>query len=309
MKTTNESLTPRDFFARTDVKAKFQEMLGKRASAFITSVLQVVASNDLLKEADVMTIYNSAAVAATLDLPINNQLGFAYIAPYKIEIPGTSKIKVVAQFMIGYKGYIQLSLRSNQFQTISVRPICDGQLIENNSFDGYYFDWSAKKTDIKIGYASYFKLLNGFEKILYMSINELINHGKRYSQTYKSNKGFWVNNPEAAYKKTVIRLLLSGYAPLSIEMQRALITDQSVINNPDPDNLDVTYIDNQVEEKEDAEVKRRRLLLEDKQNEIEQCTSLQQLKAIVNIPDELADFWQNKYFQIEQTVDNKKPDI
>ena len=307
MKTTNESLTPRDFFARTDVKAKFQEMLGKRASAFITSVLQVVASNDLLKEADVMTIYNSAAVAATLDLPLNNQLGFAYIIPFKTKIPGTSETRVVAQFMVGYKGFIQLAQRSGQFRTISARPIFEGQMIEDNSFDGFHFDWSKKKSDIIIGYAAYFKLLNGFEKTLYMSIYELKKHGKRYSQTFKFDKGLWKDDPEVMYMKTVIKLLLSKFALLSIEMQRAIITDQSVIN--DAENMDVTYIDNQVEEKEDAEVKRRHLLLEDKRKEIEQCTSLQQLKAIVNIPDELADIWQNKYFQIEQTVDNKKPDI
>src|SRR6478752_1459930 len=102
-----QQLTTKSLFERPDVKTKFQEILGKRSSSFITSVLQIVASNDLLKKAEPNSIYHSAAVAATLDLPLNNNLGFAYIIPFN----DTKNNKVIAQFQIGYKGFIQLAQR------------------------------------------------------------------------------------------------------------------------------------------------------------------------------------------------------
>ena len=123
------ALTTKSLFARDDVKAKFQEMLGKRATSFITSVLQIVASNDLLAKADPTSVYQSAAVAATLDLPLNNNLGFAYIVPYNQKQKDGS-YKTVAQFQLGYKGFIQLAQRSGQFKTISATPVYEGQLIE-----------------------------------------------------------------------------------------------------------------------------------------------------------------------------------
>src|SRR4051812_35768775 len=94
-----EKLTLKKLFDRTDVRSKFEEMLGKRASSFITSVLQAAASNDMLKDADPLSIYNAASVAATLDLPINNSLSFSYIVPFK----DTKNNRTLAQFIIGYR--------------------------------------------------------------------------------------------------------------------------------------------------------------------------------------------------------------
>jgi recombination protein RecT len=229
---TVDKFPVKSFFAQEGVRKKFDELLGKRSSSFMTSVLQIVASNSMLQNADPASIFNAACVAATLDLPINNSLGFAYIIPF-----GKS-----AQFQLGYKGFIQLAQRSGQFQTISAAPIYEGQLVEQDPLRGFRFDFSVEKKGAPIGYAAFFKLLNGFEKTLYMSTEELKQHGMKFSQTYKKGFGLWKDDFESMALKTVLKLLLSKFAPLSVEMQTATIVDQSVVN--DADTLDITYADN-----------------------------------------------------------------
>ena len=235
-------LTAKALFNKDEVKQKFQELLGKRASSFMTSVLQIVASNALLAKADPSSIYHAAAVAATLDLPLNNNLGFAYIVPYNQKQPDGS-YKQVAQFQMGYKGFIQLAQRSGQFKTISVAPIYEGQLIEEDPLTGFVFDFKQKKSDKIIGFASYFRLLNGFEKALYATSEDLKKHGLKYSQTFRKGYGLWKDDFDAMAAKTVLKALLSKYAPLSIEMQRAVVVDQAIIN--DTEATDITYADNE----------------------------------------------------------------
>ena len=231
-------LATRDFFQREDVVQKFQELLGKRASSFLTSVLSVVSQNDLLAKADPKTVYMAALTSATLDLPINQNLGFAYIVPYK-----NRNWVHEAQFQMGYKGFIQLALRSGQFLTISATPVYEGQLIEENPLTGYVFDRKAKKSDVVVGYASYFKLLNGFEKTFYMTKSEIERHANLYSANYKKyQSGLWKDKFDEMATKTVIKLLLSKFAPLSVEMQKAVIADQGVLQDENFDEVD--YPDN-----------------------------------------------------------------
>lgn len=258
-------ITTKELFQKDEVKNKFKELLGKRATSFMTSVLQIVSSNDLLVNADPTSVYQAAAVAATLDLPLNNNLGFAYIVPYNAKQKDGS-YKQVAQFQLGYKGFLQLALRSGQFLAINETPIYEGQIKSNNPLTGIEFDFTAKKSDLIIGYAAYFKLLNGFEKTLFMTIDELKKHGKNYSQTYKKGFGLWNDNFDAMARKTVIKLLLSKGAPLSVEMQKAVITDQAVIN--DADTLDVDYSDNDMV-KVDKEAERMQLMVKDCKTEDE----------------------------------------
>lgn len=235
------NLAPKEYFSQQKVQDKFKEILGKRAPQFITSVLQIVASNDLLKTADPLSIYQSAILSATLDLPLNNSLGFAYIVPYKKrQKDGT--YKVMAQFQMGYKAFIQLAYRSGQFMTISSSRIYEGQIAEANPLTGYKFDFNSKTSDKVIGYAAYFKLINGGENTLYMSVEELTTHAKKFSQTFANGKGLWKDDFDAMASKTVLKLLLSKFAPLSIEMQKAVITDQSVVIDAETD--EVMYIDN-----------------------------------------------------------------
>lgn len=281
MDTPTTQLTVKNLFGKDEVRNKFQELLGKRAPAFITSVLQIVASNDLLAKADPHSVYHSAAVAATLDLPLNNNLGFAYIVPYnQKQKDGT--YKQVAQFQMGYKGFIQLAQRSGQFRTISATPVYEGQLIEQNPLLGFRFDFTKKTSETVIGYASYFQLLNGFEKTMFMSMEELKKHGVKYSQTFKKDFGLWKDNFEAMAIKTVLKLLLSKFAPLSVDMQRAVVTDQAVVN--DADAQDITYADNE-ETIIDKEAERVVLM-------IQEAKTLADLKAIEpHVKDEQLDLY------------------
>lgn len=243
MEKTNTASAIKNFFEGPAVKNKFTDLLGKKAPGFITSVLQVVSSNDLLAKADPVTVYQAAAVAATLDLPINNNLGFAYIVPYKVkQKDGT--YKDVAQFQMGYKGFIQLAQRSGQFRTISASPIYEGQLIESNPLTGFRFDFTKRTSDKVIGYAGYFSLINGFEKVHYMTVEELQKHSQRFSQTAKKGFGLWKDDFDSMALKTVLKLLLSKFAPLSIEMSTAVYADQGLIK--DAETLDVDHVDNDV---------------------------------------------------------------
>lgn len=259
---TEQQLTIKNLFGRDEVRNKFQEMLGKRAPSFITSVLQIVASNNLLANADPHSVYHSAAVSATLDLPLNNNLGFAYIVPYNQSYrddKGGWQKKQVAQFQMGYKGFIQLAQRTGMYKTLSASPIYEGQLVDENPLTGFVFDFKKKVSDKVIGYASYFQLLNGFEKTFYVTVDEISKHGKKYSQTYKTDKGLWVDNFEAMALKTVIKLNLSKWAPLSVEIQKAITFDQAVINNEDA--TDISYVDNE-EPVIDKEKERMALMIE-----------------------------------------------
>lgn len=280
--------TVKSLFSREDVKQKFQELLGKKSTSFITSVLQIAAQSDLLSKAEPVSIYQCAAVAATLDLPLNPNLGFAYIIPYgQKQKDGT--YKQVAQFQIGYKGFIQLAQRSGQFKTISAAPIFEGQLIEQNPLTGFLFDFTQKKSDVIIGYAAHFSLLNGFEKTLYMTVDELKKHGGKFSQTFKKGYGLWKDDFESMAQKTVIKLLLSKFAPLSVDMQRAVITDQALVN--DAETIDVTYVDNE-ETKIDKDAERAILMIND-------CKTVDDLLAIKeSLPESSADAYETKFSKL-----------
>lgn len=229
----------KDFFAKPMVQEKLKELVGKNAPAFATSVLQIVNSNSMLVNADPQTIFSAACMAATLNLPINNNLGFAYIVPFK----NNKENKIEAQFQLGYKGYIQLAQRSGQFSRIAATPVYDGQLISENPLLGYEFDWSVKPNGNPIGYVAFFKLINGFTAELYMSKEEVMKHANKYSQTAKKGFGVWKDQFEAMALKTVLKLLLSKQAPLSIDMQKAQMADQAIIRDVDKDEFE--YIDHQ----------------------------------------------------------------
>lgn len=234
------------------IKTKFNEMLGKRSAGFIASLLSIVSQNDKLKRADPNSVYLAAMMAASLDLPINPNLGFAYIIPYNESYKdsnGNWQKKQVGQFQMGYKGYIQLGQRSGLYKTISCAPIYEGQLISQDPLKGFEFDFKAKASDKIIGYAAYFALLNGFEKVLYMTKDQAYSHGKRYSQTFDKDSSKWKTDFDAMALKTVLKGLISKYGPMTVEMQKAIVADQGVIQGiDDNDVVDVQYVDNQPEQ-------------------------------------------------------------
>lgn len=258
-------------FKKDDVAKKFQELLGKRSSSFITSVMSIVASNELLKNAEPNSVYLSALVSATLDLPINPNLWFAYILPYKNK-DGVQ----ISQFQMWYKGFIQLAQRSWQFKTISACPVFEWQLVEENPLTGFIFDRKAKTSDKILWYAGYFRLLNGFEKTLYMTVEELRQHGKKYSQTYKKNYWLWETDFDAMAQKTVVKLLLSKFAPLSVEMQTAVLTDQWVIKDDKFEEIEYTDNPPLVESVVEVDLK----LLNHWRNTIETCKTIEELNKL-----------------------------
>ena len=203
-------------------KNKFNEMLGKKAAGFMSSIIAVANNNKLLAKAEPATVIGAAAQAAMLDLPINQSLGFAYIVPYK----------GAAQFQLGYKGYIQLAQRSGQYVDIGAKTVYEGELeYENRLLDKFKF--GERTSDKVIGYLAYFRLTNGFEKMLFMELDEMIAHAKKYSQSYKGGTDKWgLADFNVMAEKTVLKRLLSKFGPLSIEsvqMSQALSNDGAVI--------------------------------------------------------------------------------
>lgn len=251
--------TVKGILANVNYKKRFEELLGKRAAGFISSIINISTSPGL-KDCDPTSIVSSAVVAATLDLPIDPNLGFAYIVPYNKTNKDRSKTKL-AQFQMGYKGFIQLAQRSGQFKTINAVEVREGEVKKINRLTGEIdfnedFDLSTLEEKKVVGYVGYFSLLNGFEKALYMSREQLEAHGKKYSQSYKSNQDWvvksslWTTDFDSMATKTVLKLLLSKYAPLSIEMQKAVAADQAFIKedvlkqNTEIDASSMEYIDN-----------------------------------------------------------------
>lgn len=235
-----KSKTLRELFNNPIIKTKIEQLVGKNSATFATSVMQIANSNALLRTADPTSIFNAACMAATLNLPLQNGLGFAYIVPFK----NNKERKVEAQFQIGYKGFIQLAQRSGQFKRLVALPVYKNQLLKKDFINGFEFDWEQEpeKDENPIGYYAYFKLVNDFSAELYMSHDDIVKHAQRYSQTFKKGFGVWHDNFEAMALKTVIKLLLSKQAPLSVEMQQAVLADQAVVK--DVENQEFNYGDN-----------------------------------------------------------------
>lgn len=182
----------------------------------------------------------SAIKATSLGLPLDNNLGFAYVLPYRNNKTNTQE----AQFQLGYKGFIQLAMRSGQFKTINATDVREGEIQNIDRLTGEIeFNWiqdSEREKSKVVGYVAYMKLNNGFEKSLYMSVEDLKKHGQKYSKSYNKSFSNWKQMFEAMAIKTVIKLLLSKYAPLSIQMQEAVKYDQAIIKGEDK----IEYTDN-----------------------------------------------------------------
>lgn len=273
--------------AQSNVQSRFAEMLGKKAPGFISSLLQVVNSNKLLQNADPQTILNAAATAASLDLPINASLGFAYIVPYK----------GAAQFQIGWRGLLQLALRTGQYTAINVVEVYQNQFRSFNAMTEYLdCDFNIEGSGPVVGYAAYFRLINGFEKTVYWSKDKVLAHAKKYSQSFGKSFSPWSDESlfDSMAKKTVLKNALSKWGIMSIEMQTGILADQSVQvsegqfeypdNTPDP-----------VEKAKDEEMERA---LE----WISQAESLDDLEVIKDGFDKLPP-------AIKVAIDNKASEI
>jgi len=221
-------------------KNKFKEMLGNKAAGFLTSLMNTTNGNAQLQQADPNSILKAGAIAATLDLPIDPNLGFAYIVPYN------NKGKNEAQFQMGYKGFVQLAIRTGQYKRINVTELYEGQFESYDPItDELKYNLDNRLSDEITHYVAYFQTINGFEKYNVMSKEEIETHAKKFSKTYSYKGSSWQTNFNTMAKKTVLKLLLSKFGILSIEMQTAQKADQAVIREFDKNNIEVEYVDNE----------------------------------------------------------------
>lgn len=172
--------------------------------------------------------------ATLLDLPLEPSFGYAYIIPYSGNF----------QFQMGYKGYIQLALRTGKYRTIASTDVREGEIVSHDRLKGTIFKWnntSKRNTLPIIGYVAYIEFsTGGFSKQLYMSKEEIIDHFKKYSAAYKQNSSFPITDFETMALKTVLKLLLKKYGILSVELQQVLKNDSASLDL----DLKPTYIDN-----------------------------------------------------------------
>lgn len=201
------------------VKKQFENALNENAGVFVASIIDLYGSDNYLQKCDPSKVVMEALRAATLKLPINKNLGFAYIVPYKV------KGVLTPQFQIGYKGYIQLAMRTGQYKFLNSGYIKEGIEVVKDLLTGKISFEGEKVNDNIKGYFAYLELLNGFSKAVYMKTNEVIEHASKYSPSYKNKSSAWFTNFDAMAEKTVIRRLLSKYGILSTEMLSALTSD------------------------------------------------------------------------------------
>lgn len=221
-KTIQSGYTIKQLMKSESVKKRFEDVLGSKAPQFMTSVINLVNSDTNLAKVDQMSVIGSAMVAASLDLPVDKNLGYSWIIPYGNK----------AQFQLGYKGYIQLALRTGQYKHINVIEVYEGELQQwNRLTEEFEIDFDKKKSDAVVGYAAYFELVNGFKKTVYWTKEEVEKHRKRFS---KSDFG-WKRDWDAMAKKTVLKNMLSKWGILSVEMQKAFAED-----NEDREIKDIT---------------------------------------------------------------------
>lgn len=217
-------------------------VLGEKKQTFVSNMVALVSNNKALSECDPSTIMFSCLKATALGLPLDPALAMAWVLPYRDNKNNTT----VATFQLGAKAYTQLALRTAQYKKINVRDVREGEIVGEDFVSGEMqfkkLEKDREKTSI-VGYVAMFELTNGFSKQLYMSNEEIDAHAKRFSQTYRKGYGLWADKdmrPKMA-EKTVLKLLLSKWGVLSVEMEQAIKSDSAVLG----ENNSVRYVDNE----------------------------------------------------------------
>lgn len=222
-----------------------------KAARFVTAITSAVSTNPALAECDAATIVSAGLLGEGLNLSPSPQLGQYYLVPFNDRKNG----RRVAQFQLGYKGYIQLAIRSGQYKKLNVLPIKEGELVSFNPLEEeievhLIEDETERENAQTIGYYAMFEYTNGFKKAMYWSRQKMESHAEKYSMGYKAHKGytFWEKDFDAMACKTMLRQIISKWGIMSIEMQRAVESDMGVIS----ENGSVDYIDAPAAEHEEV---------------------------------------------------------
>lgn len=241
--------TVAQFLGSVNVKKYVESVLKERAGQFVTSLVSMANLTPGLKECNPESLMYCGLKAASLNLPLDNNLGFAYAVPYKNN--KTNPPTVEAQFQIGYKGVVQLGQRTGLYKSMNVINIHEGEVKSWDPFTEVLElelnqDLMARAKLQIIGYAAVFELMSGFKKISYWPKERVVAHAKRFSKAF--NNGPWQSDFDAMARKTVLKDMLSHWGPLSTEMAEAVKFDQSVIRKNDegveyPDYIDGDVVD------------------------------------------------------------------
>ena len=221
---TQTGITPRPNSLKSilegeNVKRRFAEVLKERAPQFITSLTTLVYGSEGLTHCEPMSIVGAALTAASLDLPIDRNLGYSAIVPYG----------KVAQFQMQWKGYVQLAHRTGEYVDINATEVYEGMIVDIDPFTGR-IKKGKKGGNTITGYYAYFELKNGFIKEVYMTVDEIHAHGKKYSKTYGKPGSTWTKDFHSMALKTVVKRLLTRWGILSIEMQRA-VKEEAIVED------------------------------------------------------------------------------
>lgn len=204
------------------IQQQFGNALKENRDAFVASVIELYSGDTYLQNCEPKLVVMEALKAAVLKLAINKSLGHAYIIPYK------KNNVLVPQFQIGYKGLVQLAIRTNQYKFLHADVVFDGEFKTSNKLTGEFDLTGTKKSDTIIGYFAHFQTLQGFSKTLFMTKERVTKHAQKYSKSYAQEYSPWKTEFDAMATKTVLRGLLSHWGLLSIEMANALDSEGDV---------------------------------------------------------------------------------
>lgn len=208
-----------DFFEKESVQQQLKNAMNDNANEFIASVVDLYAGDSYLMQCDPGQVAMQALKAAVLKLPVIKALGYAYIVPYKN----------VPTLIIGYKGLIQLAIRTNQYRVINADVVYEGEYRSLNKLTGEYDLSGEKKSDNVIGYFAHFEMKSGFSKTLFMTKERVIAHAKKYSKSFNNQNSAWNTDFDSMAMKTVLRGLISHWGYMTTEMQSALSEDDQDI--------------------------------------------------------------------------------
>lgn len=253
----NKKSTFSSFITSDGVKKKINEMVGGQdGQRFITSIISAVSNNPALAECDQGSILSAAMLGESLKLSPSPQLGQYYMVPFNDRKRGGK----VAQFLIGYKGYIQLAVRSGYYKKLNVLAIKEGELVSYNPLEeeievNLIDDEELRENTPTMGYYAMFEYTNGFKKAMYWSKAKMEAHAINYSSGYKAKKGytFWEKDFDGMAYKTMLRQLISKWGIMSVEMQKAQETDMGVITDDGVEYVD-SYEEVKVEESEKEQI-------------------------------------------------------